>query len=107
MLKIREDRLAIRREFEAEVEFLEEVSFSPFSGVFCYQISLRMMGERHEAYLCEAQSSGLRFFDLRALGGVDSHRRIFFDTIDAILMQRIVARDQEALRFCLRAIRHR
>ena len=29
-----EDRLAIRREFEAEIEFLEEVSFSPFTGVF-------------------------------------------------------------------------
>ena len=29
-----EDRVAIRREFEAEVEFLEEVSFSPFKGVF-------------------------------------------------------------------------
>ena len=29
-----EDRLAIRSEFEAEVEFLEEVSCSPFEGVF-------------------------------------------------------------------------
>ena len=29
-----EDRQAIRREFEAEIEFLEEVSFSPFTGVF-------------------------------------------------------------------------
>ncbi len=29
-----EDRVAVRREFEAEVEFLEEVSFSPFKGVF-------------------------------------------------------------------------
>ena len=29
-----EDRVAMRCEFEAEVEFLEEVSFSPFSGVF-------------------------------------------------------------------------
>ncbi|MDE2700436.1 MAG: hypothetical protein OXI23_16305 [Gemmatimonadota bacterium] len=29
-----EDRLAIRSEFEAEVEFLEEVSCSPFTGVF-------------------------------------------------------------------------
>lgn len=29
-----EDRMAIRREFEAEVEFLEEVSCSPFTGVF-------------------------------------------------------------------------
>ena len=29
-----ENRLAIRREFEAEIEFLEEVSFSPFTGVF-------------------------------------------------------------------------
>ena len=29
-----EDRVAIRREFEAEVEFLGEVSFSPFTGVF-------------------------------------------------------------------------
>ncbi|MCY4352961.1 MAG: hypothetical protein OXC45_07635, partial [Gemmatimonadetes bacterium] len=29
-----EDRVVIRRDFETEVEFLEEVSFSPFSGVF-------------------------------------------------------------------------
>ncbi len=29
-----EDRMAIRLEFEAEVEFLEEVSYSPFKGVF-------------------------------------------------------------------------
>ena len=29
-----EDRMAIRREFEAEVEFLEEVSLSDFKGVF-------------------------------------------------------------------------
>ena len=29
-----EDRLTIRHEFEAEVEFLEEVSFSDFKGVF-------------------------------------------------------------------------
>ena len=29
-----EDRVVIRREFEAEVEFLEEVSFSHFKGVF-------------------------------------------------------------------------
>ena len=29
-----EDRVVIRREFEAEVEFLEQVSFSPFKGVF-------------------------------------------------------------------------
>ena len=29
-----EDRVAIRREFEVEVEFLEEVSCSPFEGVF-------------------------------------------------------------------------
>ena len=60
-----------------------------------------MRGERHEAYLnrkIEAQSHQDCAFllILRALDGVDSRWRRFLTPSDAILMQRIVARDQEA-----------
>ena len=47
-----EDRMAIRREFEAEVEFLEEVSFSDFKGVFLLPDQSKDDGVRGTMHVC-------------------------------------------------------